>query len=105
MKLVKKHQQRHGRGRPVHVAVIPWNNDRAVDLIREFWDATSGLNYRDRMALSRACRVHEGTVRRWKYKVHVPQYDTMLAIIAWVKDGKPTVKQYHPHPSSPPSWL
>ena len=91
-------QLRHGRGRSFKVAVIRWDNDRTLALLDEFGKATRDLTYGERMALSRACMVTETTVRHWQYRVCSPRWDTMLAVIDWVKAGKQTETKYQPHP-------
>lgn len=76
-------------GRPYVVAVIPFNNERKVRLLNEFWGACESFHYRETMAVSRALGVEARTVERWKYKETFPRRDIAEDIIEWVRQGKP----------------
>ena len=76
-------------GRPYAVAEIPFQNERKVGLLDEFYDACSSFHYREIMAVSRALRVQPCTVERWKYKETFPRWDIAVDVIEWVNQGKP----------------
>jgi hypothetical protein len=83
------------RGRPYYVAILDLNNDRRLNLIDEFYKACRGFHYQEVMQLSRALGMHPTTIYGWKYLITFPRYDIALAIIEWVKQGKPKEKVYH----------
>lgn len=76
-------------GRPYAVAEIPFQNERKVGLLEEFYDACSTFHYREIMAVSRALGVTPVTVGNWKYKTTFPRWDMAVDVIEWVKQGKP----------------
>lgn len=82
------------RGRPYYTADIPFTNDAKVQLLEQFYAAVSAFKYREVMAVARQLRVHERTVLRWKYRESFPRYDTAMAIIDWVRQGKPMTRRY-----------
>jgi hypothetical protein len=55
-------------GRPCFVADIPFDNDRKLELLDEFYKVCNTFHYRDMMAVSRAFNISDRTIRRWKYK-------------------------------------
>lgn len=79
-------------GRPCVVAVIPFNNERKVGLLREFYGVCATFHYPEIMAVSRALRVDHTTVENWKYKRTFPRWDIAVDVIEWVRNGKPMVK-------------
>jgi hypothetical protein len=80
-------------GRPCVVADIPFQNQRKVQLLEEFYAACSTFRYRETMALSRALGVQPSTVENWKYQLTFPRWDIAVDIIEWVKMGKPVTKR------------
>ena len=76
-------------GRPYVVAVMPFQNDRKVELVNEFWGVCGSFHYREIMAVSRALGVQPHTVERWKYKMTFPRWDVAVDVIEWVNRGKP----------------
>lgn len=82
-----------GAGRPCAVAVIPFQNDRKVGLLEEFYAACSTFRYHDQMALSRALHVTDRAVRSWRYREKFPRWDIAIDVIEWVNRGKPIVLQ------------
>jgi len=77
------------RGRPHGIAKINFETDREIELREEFYNACAGLNYFERMALSRALCVTPVTVANWKYKMCFPSYYVALQVIDWANQGKP----------------
>lgn len=76
-------------GRPYPVALIPFNNERKVGLLDEFWTTCAAFHYRETMAISRALGVEPRTVERWKYRESFPRWDIAVDVIEWVNQGKP----------------
>ena len=76
-------------GRPYAVAEIPFQNERKVGLLEEFYGVCSTFHYLEIMAVSRALGVQPCTVERWKYKTTFPRWDIAVDVIEWVKCGKP----------------
>jgi hypothetical protein len=83
-----------GRGRPYYVALINMDNDRKLELMGEFDRVCSQFHYQEVMQLSRALGLNPNTIYCWKYKVTFPHWDIALAVIDWVKQGKPKEKTY-----------
>lgn len=81
-------------GRPVYVADIPFENDRQMVLLDEFYSIAKRLRYRDIVALARALGMTERTVYAWHYGERFPRYDIMIDVIEWAKRGKPMRKEY-----------
>ena len=81
------------RGRPHLVAIIPFNNQRKVQLLDEFYAIVSTFRYPEVMAVSRGLDVHPRTVDRWKYRESFPRWDIALDVIEWHKQGKPVRRQ------------
>jgi len=81
-------------GRPYHVAVIPFRNDRVVELLSTFYKVCSTFRYHEVASLSRALAVTERTVLAWRYRERKPRWDIMMDIIDWDKEGRPTLKRY-----------
>ena len=79
-------------GRPYAVAEIPFQNDRKVGLLEEFYGVCSTFHYLEIMAVSRALGVQPFTVERWKYKMTFPRWDIAIDVIEWVNRGKPIRK-------------
>lgn len=80
-----------GAGRPCAVAVMPFQNDRKVGLLDEFYGICAGFHYREIMAVSRALRVTPRAVESWKYREKFPRWDIAIDIIEWVNQGKPII--------------
>lgn len=80
-----------GAGRPCAVAVIPFQNDRKVGLLEEFYAVCSTFRYRDQMALSRALHITDRAVRSWRYREKFPRWDIAIDVIEWVNQGKPII--------------
>jgi hypothetical protein len=76
-------------GRPCAVAVIPFQNQRKVQLLDEFYAVCATFRYRETVALSRALGIHPRTVENWKYKITFPRWDVAVDVIEWVRLGKP----------------
>ena len=87
-------------GRPVWVADIPFENDKTLHIIREFYGIVKGLNYRELMGLARAFNFTERTVYAWRYGERVPRHEIMEWVIDWAKLGKPMRKEYQKPPYS-----
>ena len=85
-------------GRPYYVADIPFENDRQIALLDEFYSIAKRLQYRDIVALARAFGVTERTVYAWHYGERFPRYDIMIDVIEWAKRGKPMRKEYQKGP-------
>ena len=77
------------RGRPCSVAEINFAVDDEIELRERFYEACSGLRYREIMALSRALGVGSSTVEKWKYCITFPSWYVALRVIDWFKRGKP----------------
>jgi hypothetical protein len=77
------------RGRPCYVARINLDTDTKLALIDSFYGACAGFHYQDVVQLSRALGIYPGTINKWKYKMQFPHWSTALAVIEWVKQGKP----------------
>lgn len=80
-------------GRPYPVALIPFQNSRKVALLAEFYDTCATFHYPEMMALSRALRISDRTIRRWKYQESFPRWDIAVDVIEWVRRGKPIIMQ------------
>lgn len=89
---------RKAPGRPYYVADIPFENDRRIALLTEFYNITKKLDYRDIVALARAFNMTERTIYAWHYGERFPRYDIMMDVIEWVKRGKPMRKEYQKDP-------
>jgi len=87
-------------GRPRFVAEIDFSNDLQLAFRDEFRDVCSDFQYRETVAVSRACGVDIRTVRNWKYGLTFPQKDIAQQIIDWVRAGKP-MRQERPFPETP----
>jgi len=81
------------RGRPHLVATIPFNNQRKVALLDEFYAIVATFRYPEVMAVSRGIGVHPRTVDRWKYRESFPRWDIAMDVIEWYKQGKPVKRQ------------
>lgn len=79
-------------GRPYAVAEIPFQNERKVGLLEEFYGVCAGFHYREITAVSRALGVETRTVENWKYGLTFPRWETAIDVIEWVKRGKPIRK-------------
>jgi hypothetical protein len=82
------------RGRPYYVALINLDNDRTLRLMDEFYNACRKFHYQEVMQLSRAFHYRPATIYGWKYKITFPKWEIALAVIEWVKQGKPAEKTY-----------
>lgn len=89
---------RKAPGRPYYVADIPFENDRRIALLTEFYNITKKLHYRDIVALARAFNMTERTIYAWHYGERFPRYDIMMDVIEWAKRGKPMRKEYQKAP-------
>jgi hypothetical protein len=89
---------RKALGRPYYVADIPFENDRQIALLTEFYSIAKRLCYRDIVALARAFSMTERTVYAWHYGERFPRYDIMIDVIEWAKRGKPMRKEYQKSP-------
>jgi len=78
-------------GRPCPVAVIPFQNERKVGLLEEFYGVCADFHYREIMAVSRALRVTPRAVESWKYREKFPRWDIAVDVIEWANQGKPVV--------------
>ena len=81
-----------GPGRPYQMADIPFRMTEHVRLQDAFYNACAPFHYKEIVAISRALRVSERTVWRWKYQETFPRYDMVMAVIDWVARGKPIIK-------------
>ena len=81
------------RGRPFFVATIPFQNQRTLELLDEFYAIVSTFRYREVMAVSRALNVSSRTIERWKYRETFPRWDTAIAVIEWHKQGRPVQRR------------
>jgi len=78
------------RGRPYYVADIPFDYDKRVKLMTEFYKVTAKFKYRDIVALSRCLNKHISTIEKWKYGESFPKTDGIaIDVIEWAKRGKP----------------
>ena len=86
-----------GPGRPYPMADMPFRLAGSGSIRDEFHDVCRSLNYHDIVAISRALRVTERTVEKWKYQERFPkQYEIALDIVDWVNRGKPVVMMLPP---------
>lgn len=77
------------RGVPPGIAIFDFKETQSKKVNGEFWDACSQLYYGDWVAIARALGIHYKTVMKWRYKIQLPNYETRILIIEWVKQGKP----------------
>ena len=80
---------RNARGRPYYVADIPFDFDRRLQFMDEFYNITAKFHYREIMALSRCLKLHPSTIEKWKYRESFPRRDIAIDVIEWAKRGKP----------------
>lgn len=85
---------RTARGRPIQAAAIPFNSDTKMRVLQDFNDAMKSLTWREVTGLAFTLSRHRNTVERWKYGRQTPDALTMLDVIAWVREGKPTRTVY-----------
>jgi hypothetical protein len=83
-------------GRPIYKAVLPYDRDNLLELQTTFQRIAVRLRYREIVGLARTLGVHQCTVYAWHYGKRCPDFNTMLTIIQWDKDGKRVEKHYQP---------
>ena len=78
------------RGRPIQAAVIPFDGTAKLRVLQDFNAAIKALSWREVSGLAYTLNRHRDTVARWKYGHQTPSAWTMLEVIDWVRQGKPS---------------
>ena len=94
MRIGTKALGRPAPGRPVWVADIPFENNKTLPLLSEFFRILKQLNYRELMGVARAFNLTERTVYAWRYGERCPRHEIMEWVIDWARQGKPMRKEY-----------
>ena len=78
------------RGRPIQAAIIPFDSTAKLRVLQDFNTAIKALTWQEVTGLAYTLNRHRDTVARWKYGNQVPNAWTMLEVIDWVRQGKPS---------------
>lgn len=74
---------------------MPITDSSAVSVLGDFIRVMRSLTYREVTALAFTLGRHRDTVSKWRYLQQKPDAFTMLDVIKWHKQGKPTRTMHH----------